>query len=316
MRSETFLKLPLSSIPTPDKKLIFEYNTISRKFKGVYMAEISKNDNVKLGNHVYHIQTEYYKSSNKIVSNIFMDGKIIKRIESEPAEGEDIAKRVSQQHEEILKKIRKGGRTKEGIKLTDRERNKLIELLNESLGIATAFIIEKEAKRARSKEKLINLLLEHIGEEDGERLKEKLADILKSKEKDEKLKAFASKIEPILKDYFGIVTYMILEEAQRKGKSEEFIEFIVSNLNNEEERKSLREKLTSLLEGKTVNVNRKEFLKRMSDYFGINTLSVFEDSYKTWKEKNAPIDELIEIICSHIDSDSERSRLRDSLKSM
>ena len=282
------------------------------------MAEISKNDNVKLGNHVYHIQTEYYKSSNKIVSNIFMDGKIIKRIESEPAEGEDIGKRVSQQHEEILKKIRKGGRIKEGIKLTDRERNELIELLNESLGIATAFIIEEEARRAKSKEELINLLLEQIGEEDRERLKEKIADILKPKEKDEKLKAFASKIEPILKDYFGIVTYMILEEAQRKESLKEFIESIVSNLNNEEERKSLREKLTSLLKGETgtVNVNREEFLKRMSDYFGINTLSVFEDSYKTWKEKNAPIDELIEIICSHIDSDSERSRLRDSLKSM
>ena len=282
------------------------------------MAEISKNDNVKLGNHVYHIQTEYYKSSNKIVSNIFMDGKIIKRIESEPAEGEDITKRISQQHEEILKKIRKGGRIKEGIKLTDRERNELIELLNESLGIATAFIIEEEARRAKSKEELINLLLEQIGEEDRERLKEKLKNILKPKEKDEELKAFASKIEPILKDYFGIVTYMILEEAQRKGNLEEFIEFIVSNLNDEEERKSLREKLTSLLKGETgtVNVNREEFLKRMSDYFGINTLSVFEDSYKTWKEKNAPIDELIEIICSHIDSDNERSRLRDSLKSI
>jgi RNA binding exosome subunit len=280
------------------------------------MNEVSKNDNVKLGSHVYHVQTEYYRSSNKIVSNIFMDGKIVKRIESKPVEGEDIGKRASQQHEEILKKLRKGGRTGEGIKLTDRERKELIELLNESLGIATAFIIEEEARRAKSKEELINLLLEQIGEEDRERLKEKLKNILKPKEKDEELKAFASKIEPILKDYFGIVTYMILEEAQRKANLKEFIEFIVSNLNDEEERKSLREKLTSLLEGETVNVNREEFLKRMSDYFGINTLSVFEDSYKTWKEKNAPIDELIEIICSHIDSDSERSRLRDSLKSI
>ena len=282
------------------------------------MNEVSKNDNVKLGSHVYHVQTEYYRSSNKIVSNIFMDGKIVKRIESKPVEGEDIGKRVSQQHEEILKKLRKGGRTGEGIKLTDRERKELIELLNESLGIATAFTIEEEARRAKSKEELINLLLEQIGEEDRERLKEKIKNILKPKEKDEGLKAFASKVEPVLEDYFGIVTYMILEEAQRKESLKEFIESIVSNLNNEEERKSLREKLTSLLKGETgtVNVNREEFLKRMSDYFGINTLSVFEDSYKIWKEKNAPIDELIEIICSHIDSDSERSRLRDSLKSI
>ena len=44
---------------------------------------LSLNQNIKAGKSTYHIQTEYYKTSNKIISNIFKDGKAVRRLEKE-----------------------------------------------------------------------------------------------------------------------------------------------------------------------------------------------------------------------------------------
>ncbi|ADY73294.1 hypothetical protein Dester_0644 [Desulfurobacterium thermolithotrophum DSM 11699] len=67
---------------------------------------ISVNQNIKLGSNVYHVQTEYYRVSKKIVTNIFKGGMIIKRLEKEIDTEENIEEQTRNFHEIIVKRIR------------------------------------------------------------------------------------------------------------------------------------------------------------------------------------------------------------------
>ncbi|WP_456397584.1 hypothetical protein [Desulfurobacterium sp.] len=64
----------------------------------------SMNTNFQCGTKMFHIQTEFYKSSGKVVTNIFFQGNIVKRIEKLP-ETEDISQEIKKQHEYILQKL-------------------------------------------------------------------------------------------------------------------------------------------------------------------------------------------------------------------
>ncbi|WP_457569457.1 hypothetical protein, partial [Desulfurobacterium sp.] len=64
----------------------------------------SMNTNFQCGAKTFHVQTEFYKSSGKVVTNIFFQGNIVKRIERLP-ETEDISQEIKKQHEHILHKL-------------------------------------------------------------------------------------------------------------------------------------------------------------------------------------------------------------------
>ncbi|OMH40520.1 hypothetical protein [Desulfurobacterium indicum] len=64
----------------------------------------SMNTNFQCGTKTFHVQTEFYKSSGKVVTNIFFQGNIVKRIEKLP-ETEDISQEIKKQHEHILQKL-------------------------------------------------------------------------------------------------------------------------------------------------------------------------------------------------------------------
>ncbi|WP_456484735.1 hypothetical protein [Desulfurobacterium sp.] len=64
----------------------------------------SMNTNFHCGTKTFHVQTEYYKSSGKVVTNIFFQGNIVKRIERLPATA-DIYQEIKKQHEQVLHKL-------------------------------------------------------------------------------------------------------------------------------------------------------------------------------------------------------------------
>lgn len=65
----------------------------------------SINEEIRAANGVYHIQTEYYKTSGKIVTNIFKDGMIVKRLEKELNDKDNIDDQVKAFHAFVIKKI-------------------------------------------------------------------------------------------------------------------------------------------------------------------------------------------------------------------
>ncbi|WP_456460098.1 response regulator [Desulfurobacterium sp.] len=74
---------------------------------------LSRNDNLRLGNTEFHIQTEYYKTSQEVVTLIFRNGKVLKRIERKLTGEEQPNEVVKKQHAEIIHKLLSASSTKE-----------------------------------------------------------------------------------------------------------------------------------------------------------------------------------------------------------
>ena len=68
---------------------------------------LSLNQNIKAGKSTYHIQTEYYKTSNKIISNIFKDGRAVRRLEKEVEEGKDLDAQIKEFHKSVVERLTK-----------------------------------------------------------------------------------------------------------------------------------------------------------------------------------------------------------------
>ncbi len=71
---------------------------------------ISYNENFSIGKNTYHIQTEYYESSKEIVSNIFKNGQVVKRIQYKPKSLNDIDSKVKDFHKKLIDKFLSLGR--------------------------------------------------------------------------------------------------------------------------------------------------------------------------------------------------------------
>ncbi len=66
---------------------------------------LSKNDNIRIGSSVYHVQTEYYKTSGEVVTLIFKKGEVVKKIENSLNPSEIPSQVVEKQHKTVIEKI-------------------------------------------------------------------------------------------------------------------------------------------------------------------------------------------------------------------
>ncbi len=64
----------------------------------------SLNSDINCGSKKFHVQTEFYKSSQKIVTNIFINGNAIKRIEKHFETGK-IEEEINKQHCFVIEKL-------------------------------------------------------------------------------------------------------------------------------------------------------------------------------------------------------------------
>ncbi|WP_297446066.1 hypothetical protein [Desulfurobacterium sp.] len=72
---------------------------------------LSINQDIKIGNKKFHIQTEYYKTVNKIVSNILQNGLVVKKVEKEVVgiSPEDIDKEIKKFHTFVVSRLLQAG---------------------------------------------------------------------------------------------------------------------------------------------------------------------------------------------------------------
>ena len=67
---------------------------------------VSFNDNLNIKGSIFHIQTEYYKSKEQIICNIFKDGKVLKKIPLEVEVEEGIEEMVREFHFFVLNRFK------------------------------------------------------------------------------------------------------------------------------------------------------------------------------------------------------------------
>jgi len=228
---------------------------------------VSYNEDVRLGNSVFHVQTEYYKKSGKVVSNIFKDGLSIKRLEKSVEEGADVDSAVAQFHSYVVERLRsslkKKALQKKGVlSIPDSVREELLNVLNPYFGVASSFVIEEALSNSASVDDFLDNLLEGLPTNIKDALGEKLSSLLPSisvsqapseekgnTEPEEFTEEKKEKALKILSDYFGIMSLSVLEDALEEWKSGEYselVELIVSHLNDEKEREELYHRLMFL----------------------------------------------------------------------
>ena len=226
---------------------------------------VSYNEDVRIGSSTFHVQTEYYRKSGKIVSNIFKDGTSIKRLEREVEEGSDIDSAVGEFHRYVVDKLRKGvkGRapeTSEGFVISDDLEKKIIEIINPYFGVASYLVIDEARSVSKSKEEFIENILEGLPEDVKPALFERLTEIFSD----------------------GLSTRSDLPQEDNGSTSEVFDQ-------------DKREKL----------------LRVLSDYFGIMALPVLEEALEEWD--GTDYHELVNLILDHVEDENEREELHDRL---
>lgn len=228
---------------------------------------VSYNEDIKLGGSVFHVQTEYYKKSGKVVSNIFKDGLSIKRLEKDVEEGVDVDSAVAQFHQYVVERLRSGvkkkvSQEKGGLSIPESVKEELLRVLNPYFGVASSFVLDEALSNSSGIEDFLDNLLEGLPENLKGALHEKLTSILSSlsvsvssqeekgeTEPEEFTEEKKEKALSILSEYFGIMALPILEEALEEWKSgdySELVELIVSHLEDEKEREELSHRLMFL----------------------------------------------------------------------
>ncbi len=220
----------------------------------------SVNQDIKAGDTVYHIQTEYYESSGKIVTNIFKDGAAVKRLEKELEDEASIDEQVRRFHESVverLKRAQKGekkviSKQSEGFRVSDEDFEKLLVLLSPVFGITSAMVIEGAAESSSSREEFIEHILSEIPSEEREAFRDKLEFAVGDGTEKFDISPLESSILSILSEYFGIVAAMTFEDALSRwesegdGSFESFVRFVVEELEDESKRAELEKKLLQL----------------------------------------------------------------------
>jgi len=237
----------------------------------------SINQDVYAGGSTYHLQTEYYRSSGKIVTNIFKDGVSVKRLERKVEDGlseQEIDQEVEKFHFFVLERLRQGGKrgrpepegeeslqpaAEAGLNLSPGLYEQILEVINPYFGIASAFSIEEARSIATDINSFIEALTKDLEDGIREELAARLKELLESGEKAEGLGGEEVELTPereqkiltVLSEYFGIMATAVLEEALGDwraigGSYQELIDIICAHADTPEEEEELKRRLLLL----------------------------------------------------------------------
>lgn len=231
---------------------------------------VSYNEDVKVGNSTFHVQTEYYRKSGKVVSNIFKDGLAVKRLEREIDADSDINSAVSEFHRYVVERLRRGvkkrGESQPGGRfyLPKEVEEELLQTIYPYFGVASSLVVDEALTSSSTVDEFLRNLLDGLPENMKGILVGKLKPLLQSLpsstsaepvrktsvetefEIDEERK---EKILQVLSEYFGIMALPVLEEALEKwggARYQELVDLIVSHVEDEKEREELHSRLMFL----------------------------------------------------------------------
>jgi len=253
----------------------------------------SINQDVYAGSSVYHIQTEYYKSSGKIVTNIFKDGCAVKRLEKDVSNvpEEEIDKEIEEFHYFVLDKLRQGAKRKKGAKPAEekevREETKqekaeksaalelpsniyddFLKVMFPYFGIASAVVLENALEESSTYSELVENIVSGLPKEEAEELRDKLNFLL-------------TELPSQPKE----------ETAEEEGEEVEEAFSVDSDIEN---------KILSIL----------------ADYFGIMASAVFEEALEDWEMTGKTYEELVDIIAAHADTEEEGEEIARRLREL
>ncbi|WP_456456308.1 hypothetical protein [Thermovibrio sp.] len=220
----------------------------------------SINQDIRAGGSTYHIQTEYYKSSGKIVTNIFKDGQSVKRFEKEVrAESEEeIDRKVEEFHSLIVSKLTgKAKKEKAKVKLQIPKGlfDEFLRELSPFFGIATAFILEEALRESNTYEELLSKIISDLEEDLKPVVRGRLLPLIEKIPKKEVSFSLSPTAEEeilkVLAEKFGIMANSILEEAVERCKEEgggfeRLVDILSSYGESPEEERELRERLNKI----------------------------------------------------------------------
>ncbi len=132
---------------------------------------VSYNDNLQFGNSVFHVQTEYYKATGTIISNIFKDGKALKKLKKKVENEENLNDLISQFHDFVVTRLKEGAKNKE-IKQTaafkfyfpEELKSKIVDIVSPYFGAAMNVIWEDAVKKSADIEAFVSNLLNDLDE--------------------------------------------------------------------------------------------------------------------------------------------------------
>ncbi|WP_456342475.1 hypothetical protein [Thermovibrio sp.] len=242
----------------------------------------SINQDIQAGGSVYHIQTEYYKSSGKIVTNIFKDGLSVKRLEKDVSglSEEELDREIENFHRLVLEKLRAGKRkqeapaevapsvpTEDANFFVPRELyERLLVEISPFFGIASSFILDEAIESSKS----FSAFLENLS-----------ADL-----PDEQRELLLLKVRPLIEKYLSNLEEEKKERTEEIGEEEKFV-------------------LTDELKDKILTV--------LSDYFGIMASAVLDEAIEEWETSGKTYEELVEVISSHADTQEEAEEIKTRL---
>jgi predicted DNA-binding protein len=225
----------------------------------------SINQDIRVGRSVYHLQTEFYHSSGKIVTVIFKDGASVKRLErsiSLSLTDEEIDEELKRFHQSVVDRLlgRKpsipvSSPPKEvSFKLPEELHEEVLRLLAPHFGIATNFIVEEVVSNSRSADEFVQKITEDLDEKVARDLREKLKALLSALSSTGGFTVtpeIEDAILSVLRDFFGIMAYPVLEDSleewrKEKGGYKELVEIICSHAHSENESLELKKRLLSL----------------------------------------------------------------------
>ncbi|WP_457678822.1 hypothetical protein [Thermovibrio sp.] len=229
----------------------------------------SINQDIDAGGSKYHIQTEYYRSSGKIVTNIFKDGLSVKRIEKEVSpelSEEELDREIESFHNQVLSKLRSAGKRRKerekgekkvGLTVPKELYDRLLLEMSPFFGIASSFVLEEALEEAQSPSHLIEIITSDLPKEQKELLKGRLTSVIGAiSSKEEETFKFTQELEDkilaVLSNYFGIMAAVILEDSLHQWKAvggktyEELVDLIAAHADSKEEEGKIKLDLMSL----------------------------------------------------------------------
>jgi len=243
----------------------------------------SINQDIYAGTSKYHIQTEYYKASGKIVTNIFKDGVSVKRLEREVPDlsDEELDEEIKKFHVFVINKLREGAvrRKKKpqppppppppeeapkeqteaepeppSLKISDSLYRRLLDEIFPYFGITSSVTLDEALKKAEDLESLFDLLLSGVSSDRREELEERLRPILLPENEEEVFQItddLRERILAVLSKHFGIMSGIILDEALEElesmgGGLVELIDILAAHADTPEEEEEIRRELSEI----------------------------------------------------------------------
>jgi len=215
------------------------------------------NQDVKVGGSVYHVQTEYYKTSGNVVSSIFKDGVAVKTLKKQVGDlpEEELDQEVKSFHNFVISRLTGTKAVKEESKpesllarLPEETVETLIKELHPVFGVAANLVVEDILSSATTADEALKLFEEELPADAGAVL-ENIREMLDTtKNTVSMILEKEGEILKLLGEYFGVVAGLVFSDAleeSAEGGFEGFVEAVISDLEGNQ-REELKSKLLDL----------------------------------------------------------------------